>query len=287
MKFFGAHVSAEPDVSFCPLYAHKLGAKAFAMFTAPDNSFRPVKITAEVAEAFREACKQYAYSPEMILPHAGFMFNAATNDKRKHLFAVNMLRNELDCAASLGLTMVNFHPGSTLGVISDEQGIVNIADTINRALDKTTGVTAVVENMAGQGSVLGRSLSQLEAIIDRVEDKTRIGVCIDTCHAFAAGYDIATHEGFESFVSELDNTVGLKYLRGMHLNDSQRKCNSHIDRHESLGCGHIGAEAFRLIATDPRFDSIPLILETPDADKWRDEIARLEDWARQSSQITS
>ena len=279
MKYFGAHVSAMPDVSYSPLYAQALGAMAFAMFTAEENSFRPVDIPDDIAEKFRSACSLCGYTPDRILPHAGFMMNCAAPDRRKHAFATAMLRAEFSRAARLGLTMVNFHPGSTLGAVSDDEGCRLVAGAINSALDKTEGVTAVIENMAGQGSVLGRSLEQIAAMIDLVEDKSRVGFCIDTCHAFAAGYDISTPEGLQDFVGQIDSVIGLRYLRAMHLNDSRKACGLHIDRHESIGRGEIGAESFRLLAGDPRFDGIPLILETPDESVWKDEISLLESWS--------
>ena len=160
----------------------------------------------------------------------------------------------------LGLKLLNFHPGSSLNKISTEDCLSLIAESINLALEKTKGVTAVIENTAGQGSNLGSEFWQLKYIIDRVNDKNRVGVCLDTCHTYTAGYDI---EG------------GFNYLRGMHLNDSKKALGTHVDRHDSIGKGLIGKAFFERLMQDSRFDNIPLILETPDESKWKEEIAWL------------
>lgn len=150
-----------------------------------------------------------------------------------------------------------------------------IAESINRTLDKTTSVCAVIENTAGQGSNLGYSFEQLAYIIERVEDKSRVGVCIDTCHAFAAGYDLKSESGFQDTFEHFGNVVGFQYLQGMHLNDSKKGLGSHVDRHEVIGQGELGLDTFRWIMQDSRFDDIPLILETPDEERWTEEIRML------------
>ena len=182
----------------------------------------------------------------------------------------------------LGLDRLNFHPGSHLKQISEEESLDRIAESINRALDATHGVTAVIENTAGQGSNLGFRFEHLRYLIDRVEDKSRVGVCIDTCHAFAAGYDLRTAEACDATFAELERVVGFRYLKGMHLNDAMKILGSRVDRHSSLGDGMIGIECFRYIARDPRFDTIPLILETPDEARWPEEIARLKAFAEEA-----
>lgn len=274
-KLIGAHVSAEPDVSFAPGYAHRLGARAFALFTAPSDAWRPTDPTPEVCEAFKEQCRVYGFSANAILPHSGFMMNPGSPDKRKLAMSRKLLTDELRRCEMLGLTMLNFHPGATLNQIDEETCIKNIAESINRALEKTSGVKAVIENTAGQGSNLGWKFEQLAHIIDLVEDKSRVGVCIDTCHAFAAGYDFGTEEGYRHAWDDFDAIVGRDYLCGMHLNDSKKELNSRIDRHESIGEGAIGAEFFRRLILDPRTDGIPLILETPDEARWTQEVRTL------------
>lgn len=274
-KYIGAHVSAEPDVSFAPGYAHAIGATAFALFTAPSDTFRSISIEPQVCELFKARCAEYGFSAASILPHAGFMMNPGSPDKRKLAMSRKLLTDEFRRCEALGLTMINFHPGATLKQTDDESCLRTIAESINVALDKTAGVKAVIENTAGQGSNLGWDFEHLAFIISLVEDKSRVGVCIDTCHAFAAGYDLSTPEGYERTWAEFDRVIGREYLSGMHLNDSKREAGSRIDRHESIGEGEIGADFFARLLADPRTDNIPLILETPDEARWPEEVKRL------------
>lgn len=278
-KLIGPHVSAEPDVSFAPGYAHQLGATAFAIFTAPEDAWRPVAPSPEVCQAFKQRCVEYGFSPNAILPHAGFMMNPGSPEPRKLAMSRKLLTEELRRCQLLGLTMLNFHPGATLGKIDEETCMKNIAESINIALAKTDGVKAVIENTAGQGSNLGWDFKHLAYIISLVEDKSRVGVCIDTCHAFAAGYDFSTPEGYQAAWDEFDSVIGPQYLCGMHLNDSKRELGSRIDRHESLGAGAIGHDFFARLMADPRTDNIPLILETPNPDRWKEEVRRLYGYA--------
>lgn len=275
LKFIGPHVSAEPDVSFSPGYAHALGGTAFALFTAPSNTFKSIVIPEDVCQSFKRACAEFGFKPEAILPHAGFMMNPGSPDKRKLAISRKLLVDELKRCEQLGLTMLNFHPGATLNQIDDESCLRTISESINIALDKTAGVKAVIENTAGQGSNLGWDFEHLAFIIGGVEDKSRVGVCIDTCHAFAAGYDLSTPEGYESTWADFDRIIGRDFLCAMHLNDSKREVGSRIDRHESIGQGKIGAEFFARLMADKRTDGIPLILETPDEDLWPQEVRQL------------
>ena len=274
-KLVGAHVSAEPDISFAPGYANALGAKAFAFFTAPADSWKPVTPTPELCESFKSECSKYGFDSHSILPHAGFMMNPGSPDKRKLAMSRKLLTEEFRRCELLGLTMLNFHPGATLGQTDIETCLKTIAESVNIALDKTHGVKAVIENMAGQGSNVGWDFEQISFIIDHIEDKSRVGVCIDTCHAFAAGYDFSTPEGYNQAWADFDRIIGSSYLAAMHLNDSKREIGSRIDRHESIGLGHIGKDFFQLLMSDSRTDNIPLILETPDEEKWSDEVRML------------
>lgn len=282
-KLVGAHVSAEPDVSFAPSYAHAIGARAFSLFTAPGDAWRPVAPSAEVCEAFRIKCAEYGFGPEAILPHAGFMMNPGSPEPRKLAMSRKLLTDELKRCSMLGLTMLNFHPGASLNKIDDETCLKTIAESVNIALDKTEGVKAVIENTAGQGSNLGWSFEHIAFLIDHIEDKSRVGVCIDTCHAFAAGYDWSTAEGYDRAWAEFDRVIGRNYLCGMHLNDSKRELGSRIDRHESIGKGAIGEKFFARLMADPRTDGIPLILETPDEQRWPEEVRTLYGYATTST----
>ena len=279
MKYFGAHVSAAGGVDNAPANAHAIGATAFALFTKNQRQWTAKPLTAAEIDAFRKACDTYGYTPGQILPHDSYLINLGHPEqepleKSREAFLDEMKRCEL-----LGLDRLNFHPGSHLQKITEEESLDRIAESINIALDSTHGVTAVIENTAGQGSNLGFRFEHLRYLIDRVEDKSRVGVCIDTCHAFAAGYDLRTDEACDATFAELERVVGFNYLKGMHLNDAMKILGSRVDRHTPLGEGMIGMACFRYIARDKRFDGIPLILETPDEARWGEEIAQLKAFA--------
>lgn len=274
-KLVGAHVSTQDGVSNAPVAADLLGARSFALFTRNPSRWVSKAIPAKEAELFKTRCAELGYPASAILPHDSYLINLGAPDAEKLHKSREAFVDELERCAQLGLTMLNFHPGSHLREMTEEACLDLIADSINICLERVPGVKAVIENTAGQGSNLGYSFGQLAHIIDRVEDKSRIGVCIDTCHAFAAGYDLSTAEGYESVWQEFDSIVGLGYLCGMHLNDAKRERGSRIDRHESIGLGTLGMDFWRRLMNDPRLDGIPMILETPDADRWAEEIALL------------
>ncbi|WP_025120621.1 MULTISPECIES: deoxyribonuclease IV [unclassified Serratia (in: enterobacteria)] len=276
MKFVGAHVSASGGVDQAVIRAHELEATAFALFTKNQRQWKAAPLPADVIDKFKSACAQYGYGPGQILPHDSYLINLGhpvteALEKSREAFLDEMQRCE-----QLGLTLLNFHPGSHLMQIDEDKCLARIAESINIVLDKTQGVTAVIENTAGQGSNLGFKFEHLAAIIDGVEDKSRVGVCIDTCHAFAAGYDLRTEEDCQKTFKELGDVVGFNYLRGMHLNDAKSEFGSRVDRHHSLGEGNIGKTVFSYIMRDERFDGIPLILETVNPDIWAEEIAWLK-----------
>ncbi len=275
MKYIGAHVSVEGGVSNAPIRAHEIDAKAFALFTRNPSRWRSPAIKPAIADEFKANCEKYGFSPAHILPHDSYLINLGAPDKEKLAMSREAFMDEIRRCSQLGLTMLNFHPGSHLNAMPIDDCLALIADSINYALDASTGVKAVIENTAGQGSNLGNTFEQLAYIIDRVEDKERVGVCIDTCHTFAAGYDLATESGYREAWDAFDRTVGFRYLSGMHLNDSKKGLASRVDRHELLGQGTIGEDFFKRLMADDRFDNIPLILETPDPDSWVREIAWL------------
>ena len=279
MKYLGAHVSASGGVDNAPRNAHSIGANAFALFTKNQRQWVAPKLTSAQIDAFRRACDEYGFRPEQILPHDSYLINLGHPEadglaKSRESFFEEMARCE-----ALGLDRLNFHPGSHLRKISEQESLQLIADSINMALERTQGVTAVIENTAGQGSNLGFDFEHLAYIIDRVEDKSRVGVCIDTCHAFAAGYDLSSEEGCDEVFTAFEQTVGFEYLKGMHLNDAMKPLGSRVDRHSPLGEGQLGITPFRYIMQDSRFDGIPLILETPDEARWAEEIALLRSFA--------
>ena len=281
MKYIGAHVSAAGGVENAPANAHGIGATGFALFTKNQRQWVAAPLTAAQIDAFRTACDQYGYTPAQILPHDSYLINLGHPEREALEKSRAAFLDEMQRCEALGLDRLNFHPGSHLQKISPERSLDLIAESINIALDKTRGVTAVIENTAGQGSNLGFAFEHLAYLIERVEDKSRVGVCIDTCHAFAAGYDLRTAEACDKTFAELERVVGFEYLKGMHLNDAMTILGSHVDRHTPLGEGMIGMECFRYIMQDARFDGIPLILETPDEQRWPEEIALLKSLAEE------
>ena len=273
MKHIGAHVSASGGVENAPLNAMAIGADAFALFTKNQRQWVSAPLTAKSIELFKENCRKSGIAPEYILPHDSYLINLGNPDeeaiqKSRAAFIDEMLRCE-----QLGLTMLNFHPGSHLNKISVEQCLDEIASNINLALSKTNGVTAVIENTAGQGSNVGNRLEELRYIIDRIDDKSRVGVCIDTCHIYSAGYDIVND--YDGVFDEVDRIIGSEYLKAIHLNDTKKVLGSRVDRHECIGDGLLGIDFFKRLMKDPRFDNIPIVLETPDEQRWGDEIALL------------
>lgn len=275
MKFIGPHVSASGGVENAPINAHSIGARAFGVFTKNQRQWVAPPLSEKSISLFRERCAQLGYEPNHILPHDSYLINLGNPDKEALKKSRIAFIDEMKRCELLGLNRLNFHPGSSLGKVSDDECLRTIAASINQALNETTGVIAVIENTSGQGSNMGHRFEHLAFIIDLVEDKTRVGVCLDTCHTYTAGYNLKSPEGFKSTFDEFDRIVGFGYLKGMHLNDSKKELGSRVDRHESIGKGFLGIEPFALIMNDPRFDNIPLILETPDESIWADEVQLL------------
>lgn len=278
MKYIGAHVSASGGVESAPVNAHKIGANAFALFTKNQRQWVSKPLTEESIRLFKENCAKYNFQPEYILPHDSYLINLGHPEPEGLEKSRAAFLDEMQRCEQLGLKLLNFHPGSHLNKISVEDCLSLIAESINIALEKTKGVTAVIENTAGQGSNLGNEFWHLKYIIDRVKDKTRVGVCLDTCHTFTAGYDLL--EDYERVFNEFEEVVGFQYLRAMHLNDSKKALGSRVDRHDSIGKGFIGFPFFEKLMRDPRFDNMPLILETIDETLWPQEIA----WLREQSE---
>ena len=275
MKYIGAHVSASGGVENAPLNAHEIGAKAFALFTRNQRQWKSSPLTSRSIDLFKERCAAYGYLPSQILPHDSYLINLGHPEAEGLAKSREAFLDEMQRCEQLGLDRLNFHPGSHLNAFPIDDCLDRIAETINEALNQTSGVTAVIENTAGQGTNLGHTFEQIAHIIDRVEDKSRVGVCIDTAHTLAAGYDIKTTEGFIDTFDKFDKIIGFSYLRGMHINDSKKDLASKVDRHDSIGKGLMGLTTFKMLMNDPRFDNIPMILETPDETIWAEEISYL------------
>lgn len=275
MKYVGAHVSASGGVENAPVNANAIGAKAFALFTKNQRQWFSNPLSKASIKAFRENCEKYDFKPFQILPHDSYLINLGHPEKAPLEKSRASFLDEMQRCEQLGLDRLNFHPGSHLKAITEEECLRRIAESINIVLNKTKGVTAVIENTAGQGTNLGHTFEQLRAIIDYVEDKSRIGVCVDTCHAFTAGYNLKTKEGFAETFCHFEKTVGFKYLRGLHINDSKKDFATRVDRHENIGKGFLGEDIFRMLMNDVRFNNMPMILETPEETLWEEEIKRI------------
>ena len=271
MKYIGAHVSASGGVENAPLNAKEIGANAFALFTKNQRQWVSAPLTAKSIAQFKENCAKLGFDASYIMPHDSYLINLGNPDEEAIQKSRAAFIDEMQRCEQLGLKMLNFHPGSHLNKISVEQCLDEIAANINLALSKTNGVTAVIENTAGQGSNVGNKFEEIRYIIDRVDDKSRVGVCIDTCHTYSAGYDII--KDYEGVFTEFERVIGLEYLKGIHLNDTKKPLGSRVDRHESIGLGLFDMEFFKRFMKDPRFDNMPIVLETPDESRWAEEIA--------------
>ena len=275
MKRVGAHVSAGGGVENAPLNAKAIGAKAFALFTKNQRQWKAKPLTNDSIEKFRKNCEANGYLPEHVLPHDSYLINLGHPEKEGLEKSRDAFLDEMQRCEQLGLKLLNFHPGSHLKKIEEDACLKRIAESINIALDKTKGVSAIIENTAGQGTNMGFMFEHLATIIDNVDDKDRVGVCLDTCHTFTAGYDLRTKKAFKATMDEFEKLVGFKYLSAMHLNDSKPDLGARVDRHQSIGKGKLGVDPFRFIMNDKRFDEIPMVLETIDDTIWAEEIKLL------------
>lgn len=277
MKRVGAHVSASGGVENAPLNAQKIGAKSFALFTKNQKRWEAKDLTEKSITAFKKNCADAGIALEHVLPHDSYLINLGHPEVEKLEKSRAAFLDEMQRCEQLGLKLLNFHPGSHLKQISEDECLEKVSESINLALAQTEGVIAVIENTAGQGSNVGYKFEHLAKIIEGVNDKSRVGVCIDTCHAFAAGYDLRTPEKCQETWDEFERVVGNKYLRAMHLNGAKSEFGSKVDRHHSLEQGNIGTDCFDFIMNDPRFDEIPMVLETIDDTIWDKEINWLYD----------
>lgn len=279
--FVGAHVSAAGGVDQAPLRAKEIGANAFALFTKNQRQWKAKPLDAKVIADFKRKCAALGFTDQQILPHDSYLINLGHPETEGLEKSRDAFLDEMQRCEQLGIKLLNFHPGSHLNKISTSECLAKIAESINITLDQTQEVVAVIENTAGQGSNLGFEFEHLAEIIDQVEDKSRVGVCIDTCHTFVAGYDLRTQEDCERTFQQFEEIVGYQYLRAMHLNDAKTDFGSKVDRHDSLGQGKIGIEAFKFIMQNPQFENIPLILETTNPEIWDQEIGLLRSFIQE------
>ena len=265
------------EKNYTDLNAEAIGATAFALFTRNQRSWVSKPLLQAEIDGFKSLLREHGFAPQYVLPHDSYLINLGSPDEETLAKSRAAFLDEMTRAQQLGLTMLNFHPGSHLNRISEEECLDQIAREINLTLSQTEGVTAVIENTAGQGTNLGWRFEHIARIIQGIDDKSRVGVCIDTCHTLAAGYDLSTEMGYQFTMEEYDRVIGLGYLRAVHLNDSKKGAGSHVDRHETLGNGALGRDFFTRFMRDSRFDNIPIILETPDPARWAEEIAWLKE----------
>jgi deoxyribonuclease-4 len=279
MKYIGAHVSASGGVENAPLNAAEIGATGFALFTKNQKQWVAKDLTEDNIRKFRENMEKGGFSPDAVLPHDSYLINLGHPEEEKREKSLAAFIDEVKRVEQLGLKYLNFHPGSHLKKISEEECLSRIARSMNTAISRTESCILVIETTAGQGSNMGWRFEEIASIIGQIENKERVAVCIDTCHIFAAGYDIRTKEGYDKVMADFDSIIGLKYLKAFHLNDAKSEFGSRVDRHNSLGAGNIGWDTFRFILEDPRHDGILMILETTDPEIWAEEISKLKKMA--------
>lgn len=275
MKYIGAHVSASGGVEVAPRNAQEIGANAFALFVKNQRQWTAAPLSPKSIDLFKQYCDEAEIAPQFILPHDSYLINMGSPKEEMREKSIKSFTDELLRCHQLGLRLLNFHPGSHLKEISEEECLRLIADGVNRAHREVPEVTTLIENVAGQGTNVGYNWEQIAFLIDLIEDKSRIGVCLDTAHTLAAGYEIRTADGYKTTMESFDAIIGKEYFRAVHLNDSKKELGSRVDRHESIGLGVMGNELFELLINDPRTNEIPIILETPNPDLWKIEIEQL------------
>jgi deoxyribonuclease-4 len=275
MKYIGAHVSASGGVFNAPINAKAIGAKAFALFTKNQRQWAAKPLDEQIISKFKKELEKSEILPKHVLPHDSYLINLGHPDEEKRAKSLEAFIDELKRCEQLGLDKLNFHPGSHLKLINEDNCLELISKSMNEALRQTKAVSLVIENTAGQGSNLGYNLKHLEYLVKNSIDSDRVGVCIDTCHIFTAGYDLRTQEVYDETMKKFDTLIGFEYLKGMHLNDSKPDLGSRVDRHDSIGVGKLGIDTFKFIMNDERINDIPMILETIDASIWKEEIKLL------------
>lgn len=275
MKFVGAHVSISGGVETAPGRAMEIGAKALGIFTKNQRQWKAPPLTDESISAFKENLAESEIPPELVVVHDTYLINVGNPEDEKRQQSLNALIDEVRRVEQLGLSLLNFHPGSGLKKITEDETLERIGDAMNTVIDETESGILVIEGTAGQGAHVGYTFEHLAKLIELTKDKKRVGVCLDTCHLFGAGFDLRAPDSYNKVIEDFNSIVGLKYLKAMHINDSKIELGSRKDRHEKIGEGLLGIETFRNVMQDARLDELPLILETPDPSVWKQEIETL------------
>jgi deoxyribonuclease IV len=271
----GAHMSIAGGVHAAVDRALSIGCTALQVFTKNSTQWNAKPLSDEDIESYKTKIADARIVP--VVSHDSYLINLSAVDQNLLKKSRKMFVEEIRRCAQLGIPLLNFHPGAHCGA-GAEEGIKKIIKSLNiaHAETKGCGVMSVVETTAGQGTSLGRSFEEIAAIVNGVEETSRMAVCIDTCHVFAAGYDISTEEGYRKTFEEFDAIVGFDRLAAFHINDSKKGLASHVDRHEHIGKGAIGIEGFRLLMNDRRFDAIPKILETPKSEDLHEDVENMK-----------
>lgn len=262
--FIGAHVSASGGPHTTIPRIKSIGGNAFALFLKNQRQWSAAALKSEDVEKFKKLMAECSLDRYHIIPHGSYLINLGSPDPNTFEKGFESFLDDLQRCHKLGIPFYNIHPGSTVGKCSAAESIGKIASAINDAHNVVPEVCILLETMAGQGNTIGSTFEELHLIIDKIKDKSRVGVCLDTCHIFAAGYDIRTRKSYETTMANFDKILGFKYLKAVHLNDSKTELGSGKDRHENIGKGQIGLDAFKFLVNDPRFRNVPLILETPE-----------------------
>jgi deoxyribonuclease IV len=275
MKYVGAHVSISGGVDTAPGRGTEIGAKALGMFTKNQRQWKAPALTDETISAFKANLRESGIAPELVVVHDTYLINIGNPDPEKRQQSLNALINEAHRVEQLGLSLLNFHPGSGLKAITEEETLDLIADGMNTVLSESESAVLLIEGTAGQGAHVGYRFEHLAELISQSKDPSRVGVCLDTCHLFGAGYDLRSEETYESVMNDFGQIVGFPYLKAMHINDSKIDLGSRKDRHEKIGQGLLGIDAFGNLMKDDRLDGLPFVLETPDPASWKEEIETL------------
>ena len=274
-NFIGGHVSTAGGVDKAIENAKLINAKAISFFVKNQRQWNAKPLEEKIIDSFKTKLKESKIEPDKVLPHAGYLINLGAPDPEKREKSLKSFIEEMERCSLLGLNSINIHPGSHLREISEDESLDNVISCIETALTEIPNLNIILETTAGQGSNLGYKFEHFGYIISKLSNKSRIGVCLDTCHTFSAGYNLKDSSGYDLTIKEFEKHIGFKYLKGVHLNDSKFDCGKRKDRHEQIGKGFLGMDFFERFINDSHFYNIPIILETPDSSQWKAEIEML------------